>query len=70
MTTSNADVLAKLDRLTDLVTARFDAMQAQLAAQGDRLSRMEGRIEEQSRTLGALIPTTLAAVPARPAAAG
>jgi peptidoglycan hydrolase CwlO-like protein len=35
--------------------------------QGERISRMEGRLDEQSRVLVALIPTQLAAVP-RPAA--
>ena len=36
-------------------------------AQGERIARMEGRLDEQSRILVALIPTQLAAVP-RPAA--
>jgi len=35
--------------------------------QGERIARMEGRLDEQSRILVALIPTQLAAVP-RPAA--
>jgi len=34
-----------------------------LAHQGERISRMEGRLDEQSRILAALIPTRLAAVP-------
>jgi hypothetical protein len=32
-----------------------------MSAQGERIARMEGRLDEQSRILGALIPKQLAA---------
>lgn len=75
MSKDNVEVLAKLDRLTELVTAEFKAVAAEfravrsdLASQGERIARMEGRLDEQSRILAAMIPTSLAAVPARPTA--
>jgi len=34
-----------------------------LQQQGERIARMEGRIDEQSRILAALIPSRIAAVP-------
>jgi len=70
MSKDNAEVLTKLDGLTTLVVtefkavaAEFKALRADLAAQGERIARMEGRLDEQSRILAAMIPTTLAAVP-------
>lgn len=68
MSKDNAEILAKLDRLTELVISEFRAVRADIAAQGERIARMEGRLDEQSRILAAMIPTTLAAVPpVRPA---
>ena len=49
------EVLANLDSLTDLMRTEFKA-------QGERIARLEGRIEEQSRLLAALIPQKIAAV--------
>jgi len=34
-----------------------------LQQQGERIARMEGRLDEQSRILAALIPARIAAVP-------
>lgn len=47
--------------------ASMDDLKGAMNVQGERISRMEGRLDEQSRVLVALIPTQLAAVP-RPAA--
>lgn len=63
MSKDSAEILAKLDRLTDLVMAEFKTIRADIATQGERIARMEGRLDEQSRILAAMIPTTLAAVP-------
>lgn len=52
MSKDNAEVLVKLDQVLSL-----------LHQQGERIARMEGRLDEQSRILSAMIPTTLAAVP-------
>lgn len=70
MSKDNAEVLGKLDHLTALVAAKFESVQAQLIAQGERIARMEGRLDEQSRILSAMVPTTLAAVPPRSPPAG
>lgn len=40
-----------------------DSVQSRLDKQSKRISRMEGRLDEQSRILAALIPTRVAAVP-------
>ena len=45
----------------------MNTLKESMNAQGERIARMEGRLDEQSRILVALIPTQLAAVP-RPAA--
>ena len=66
----NEDVMAKLDVLIDMVRevqAEQRSLKESMNAQGERIARMEGRLDEQSRILVALIPTQLAAVP-RPAA--
>ena len=39
-------------------------MKDAVAVQGERIARMEGRLDEQSRILAALIPTRIAASPA------
>lgn len=49
---TEAEVLRKLDMLLTLATL-----------QGERIARMEGRLDEQSRILAALIPARIAAVP-------
>lgn len=71
------DVMAKLDLLIGMVRnveAQLRDVQADqrvlkdaMAVQGERIARMEGRLDEQSRLLIALVPTQLAAAP-RPAA--
>jgi hypothetical protein len=66
----NEDVMAKLDVLIGMVQglqADNRSLNESMNAQGERIARMEGRLDEQSRILVALIPTQLAAVP-RPAA--
>ena len=66
----NEDVMAKLDVLIGMVQeiqADQRSLKEAMNAQGERIARMEGRLDEQSRILVALIPTQLAAVP-RPAA--
>jgi len=63
MSKDSSQILEKLDRLTDLVMTEFKAVHAEFKAQGERIARMEGRLDEQSRILAAMIPTTLAAVP-------
>jgi peptidoglycan hydrolase CwlO-like protein len=73
----NEDVMAKLDVLIGMV-GELQADQRSLKNSTnslkepmndlrERIARMEGRLDEQSRILVALIPTQLAAVP-RPAA--
>ncbi len=56
----DADVLAKLDLLIGMVR-EVQAEQRQIrdaiAAQGERIARIEGRLDEQSRILAAMIPT-------------
>ncbi|WP_298364310.1 hypothetical protein [Azospirillum sp.] len=42
---------------------KLDMLLALAQAQGERIARMEGRLDEQSRILAALIPARLAAVP-------
>lgn len=49
---TEAEVLRKLDMLLTLATL-----------QGECIARMEGRLDEQSRILAALIPARIAAVP-------
>jgi len=66
----NEDVMAKLDVLIGMVQeiqAEQRSLKESMNVQGERIARMEGRLDEQSRILVALIPTQLAAVP-RPAA--
>ncbi len=48
----------------DVVLAKLDTVIALPHQQGERIARMEGRLDEQSRILSAMIPTTLSAVPA------
>lgn len=60
------DVMAKLDMLIGMVRdvqADQRQLKESMAAQGERIARMEGRLDEQSRILTAMIPTTLAAIP-------
>jgi peptidoglycan hydrolase CwlO-like protein len=45
----------------------MNSLKESMNVQGERIARMEERLDEQSRILVALIPTQLAAVP-RPAA--
>lgn len=52
---TEADLMRKIDLLLVLVQT-----------QGERIARMEGRLDEQSRLLAALIPTYLAGVPNAP----
>lgn len=47
-----AELMRKIDLLLNLVQS-----------QGERIARMEGRLDEQSRILTALIPSRIAAVP-------
>ena len=66
----NEDVMAKLDVLIRMVQglqADQRSLKEAMNAQGERIARMEGWLDEQSRILVALIPTQFAAVP-RPAA--
>ncbi len=74
----NEDVMAKLDVLIGMVQeiqaghrsfkgapdVLREAANAENASntQGERIARMEGRLDEQSRILVALIPTQIAAV--------
>ncbi len=62
--------LDRLEQRADGVDQRLDDMNHRLKDlqitthnQGERISRMEGRLDEQSRILAALIPTRVAAVP-------
>lgn len=55
--------LDAMDQRFDTMERRFDRMQESMMVQGERISRMEGRLDEQSRILAALIPTRIAAVP-------
>jgi hypothetical protein len=60
----NEDVMAKLDVLIDMVRevqTEQRSLKDVIAGQGERIARMEGRLDEQSRILVALIPTQLAA---------
>ena len=68
----NEDVMAKLDVLIGMVQGlqadhrslkESNDLKESMNAQGERIARMEGRLDEQSRILVALIPTQLAAVP-------
>ncbi|WP_109109997.1 hypothetical protein [Azospirillum sp. TSO35-2] len=52
-----------MDKRLDGMDKRLDAVQNSIHGQGERISRMEGRLDEQSRILAALIPTRVAAVP-------
>jgi hypothetical protein len=59
-------VTAKLDVLIGMVQgvqADQRSLKESINAQGERIARMEGRLDEQSRILVALIPTQIAAVP-------
>jgi hypothetical protein len=47
------------------ITQLGDKLSAELRTVSDRLCRLEGRFEEQSRTVTALIPQRIAAVPER-----
>ncbi|CBS87381.1 hypothetical protein [Azospirillum lipoferum] len=62
--------LDRMDQRLDGMNHRLDDMNHRLKDlqvtthnQGERISRMEGRLDEQSRILAALIPTRVAAVP-------
>jgi chromosome segregation ATPase len=62
--------LDRLEQRADGVDQRLEDMNHRLKDlqitthnQGERISRMEGRLDEQSRILAALIPTRVAAVP-------
>lgn len=62
--------LDRVEQRLDRVEQRLDGMdhrlkdlQVTVHNQGERISRMEGRLDEQSRILAALIPTRVAAVP-------
>jgi hypothetical protein len=62
----NEDVMAKLDVLIGMVQEiQRDqrSLKESMSVQWERIARMEGRLDEQSRILVALIPTQLAAVP-------
>jgi len=73
----NDDVMAKLDVLIGMVQGlqadhhslkeSVSDLKDSVNAQGERIARVEGRLDEQFRILVALIPTQLAAVP-QPAA--
>jgi prefoldin subunit 5 len=56
-----------LKETTNDIKESVNTLKESANAQGERIARMEGRLDEQSRILVALIPTQLAAVP-RPAA--
>lgn len=53
-----------MDKRFDQMDKRFERMQDTATAQGDRIARMQGRLDEQPRILAALIPTRIAAIPA------
>ena len=59
--------VSTLKEATNDIKASMNTLKEPMNAQGERIARMEGRLDEQSRILVALIPTQLAAVP-RPAA--
>lgn len=69
MSKDNAELLGALDKLTAVMLNEFRGLKHDLSAQGERIARMEGRLDEQSRMLAALIPVTVAAVPAAPQSA-
>ncbi|CAO3446803.1 hypothetical protein [Azospirillum largimobile] len=52
-----------VDQRLDDMNHRLKDLQITAHNQGERISRMEGRLDEQSRILAALIPTRVAAVP-------
>ncbi|WP_109073963.1 MULTISPECIES: hypothetical protein [unclassified Azospirillum] len=52
-----------VDQRLDGIDHRLKDLQVTVHNQGERISRMEGRLDEQSRILSALIPTRVAAVP-------
>lgn len=52
-----------MDQRLDDMNHRLKDLQITTHNQGERISRMEGRLDEQSRILAALIPTRVAAVP-------
>ena len=52
-----------VDQRLDDMNHRLKDLQVTTHNQGERISRMEGRLDEQSRILAALIPTRVAAVP-------
>ncbi|QCG96837.1 hypothetical protein E6C67_23710 [Azospirillum sp. TSA2s] len=52
-----------VDQRLDGIDHRLKDLQVTVHNQGERISRMEGRLDEQSRILAALIPTRVAAVP-------
>ncbi|KAA0582907.1 hypothetical protein [Azospirillum sp. Sh1] len=55
--------LDSMDQRLDGIDHRLKDLQVTVHNQGERISRMEGRLDEQSRILAALIPTRVAAVP-------
>ncbi|KAA0583549.1 hypothetical protein FZ983_02765 [Azospirillum sp. B21] len=64
-----ADFKLRIDYWCDRIAGRgnmpevrSDPIQSRLDEQCERISRMEGRLDEQSRILAALIPTRVAAV--------
>lgn len=61
---TEATLVTQINLLVTLV----QRMDENIKAQGERIARMEGRLDEQSRILAALIPTRVAAIPAQPAA--
>jgi phage-related protein len=52
-----------VDQRLDGIDHRLKDLQVTVHNQGERISRMEGRLDEQSRILAGLIPTRVAAVP-------
>lgn len=52
-----------VDQRLDDMNYRLKDLQVTVHNQGERISRMEGRLDEQSRILAALFPTRVAAVP-------
>ncbi|GLR78463.1 hypothetical protein HUE56_14135 [Azospirillum oryzae] len=51
------------DQRLDGIDHRLKDLQVTVHNQGERISRMEGRLDEQSRILAAMITTRVAAVP-------
>lgn len=70
MTKDTSDLRQLIEAGFAQMFTRLERIDFQLAQQGERIARMEGRLDEQSRILAAMIPTTLAAVPPVRTAAG